>query len=174
MSQTLTIICSVLWCGVGVVTTAVRLPGTWLIAIGGAAYGWSRGWPSGSAAWTLALVGAALIGEAVEVMMSVFTARRAGGSRQAAWGGMIGGIVGMLSLSFLVPVPIVGTMIGALVGCFAGATIVELAVRKRLAQGTRVGLFAAMGFALGTAAKVAVALVMSGLLVTSVILASTP
>jgi len=104
----------------------------------------------------------------------VFTARRAGGSRQAAWGGMIGGIVGMLSLSFLVPIPIVGTMIGALVGCFAGATIVELAVRKRLAQGTRVGLFAAMGFALGTAAKVAVALVMSGLLVTSVILASTP
>jgi hypothetical protein len=42
-----------------------------------------------------------------------------------------------------------------------GAAIVEFQARKRLDQGTRVGFFAALGFVLGMATKVAVAMGMS-------------
>ena len=75
----------------------------------------------------------------------------------------------MLLLSFLIPVPLVGTMVGALLGCFIGAALIELAMRKKLTQGTRVGFFSALGFALGVAAKVAIALAMSAILLTSVV-----
>jgi uncharacterized protein YqgC (DUF456 family) len=82
---------------------------------------------------------------------------------------MLGGILGMIFLSFLVPIPVVGTMIGAVAGCFAGATAVEMSVRKDMSHGTKVGFFAAMGFVLGAVAKIVVALVMSGILLTTVI-----
>ena len=82
---------------------------------------------------------------------------------------MLGGILGMIILSFLVPIPIVGTMIGALVGCFTGATLVEISARKGISHGTKVGVFAAMGFVFGAIAKIVVALVMSGLLLSAVI-----
>jgi hypothetical protein len=42
-----------------------------------------------------------------------------------------------------------------------GAAVAELSVRNHLAHGTRVGFFAALGMAMGTAAKVGLALVMS-------------
>ena len=159
----------VLACLVGVAMTAVRFPGTWLIVAGAAGYAWSEGWPRASLTLLGILTGIALLGEGVEILASVVTARRAGASRKAAWGGMLGGIVGMIFLSFLVPIPIVGTMIGALVGCFAGATLVEMYVRKDMFRGTKVGFFAAMGFVLGAVAKIVVALAMSGILLSTVI-----
>ncbi len=120
------------------------------------------------------LCGLALIGEAVELLTSVFTAKKAGASRQAAWGGLAGGLAGMILLSFLVPVPLLGTLVGALLGCFLGATLAELAMRKKLTHGTKVGFFSALGFALGAAAKVAIALAMSAVLLTSVVCSKPP
>ena len=159
----------VLACVAGVAVTAVRLPGTWLIVASAAGYAWGEGWARASLTLLGVLAGIALLGEGVEILASVVTARRAGASRKAAWGGMLGGIVGMIFLSFLVPIPIVGTMIGALVGCFAGATFFEMSVRKDMSQGAKVGVFAALGFALGGVAKIVVALVMSGILLSTVI-----
>lgn len=164
------VIALVLCCLLALVMTALRLPGTWLMVGGAVGYGWWGNWAR-VGFWTIAvLVGLALIGELIEILASVLTARKAGGSRQAAWGGLAGGILGMFMLSFLVPIPIVGTIAGALVGCFAGAMIAEYSVRRKLAQGTRVGLFSALGFVLGMAGKVAIALVMSGVLLTTVLL----
>ena len=158
-----------LCCLVGVAMTAIRLPGTWLIAATGFGHAWSNGWARSGATLVAVLIGVALVGEAVEMLAAVVTARRAGASGKAAWGGMFGGILGMIFLSFLVPVPIVGTMVGAVVGCFAGATLVEWAVRRRVTHGTKVGLFAVMGFVLGAVAKVVVALAMSGVLLHAVL-----
>lgn len=169
MNEILVISLLVLACLVGVAMTAVRLPGTWLIVAGAAGYAWGEGWPRASLTVLGILTGIALLGEGIEVLASVVTARRAGASRKAAWGGMIGGILGMIFLSFLVPIPIVGTMIGALVGCFAGAALVEMSVRRDMSHGTKVGFFAAMGFVFGAVAKIVVALVMSGILLTAVI-----
>jgi uncharacterized protein YqgC (DUF456 family) len=107
------------------------------------------------------------MGEVIELLTSVLTARKAGASRRAGWGGLIGGIVGMFLFS--IPVPIIGTIVGALVGCFVGAMIAELSVRNELGQGAKVGMFSAAGFVLGMVAKLALALVMAGVLVSSLI-----
>ncbi len=167
MNDILLVSLLILACLIGVAMTAVRFPGTWLIAASAVGYAWSEGWARASLTLVAILIGFALFGEGVELLASIVTARRAGASRKAAWGGMLGGILGMVFLSFLVPIPIVGTMIGALVGCFAGATLVEISVRRDMTHGTKVGVFAAMGFVLGAIAKIVVALVMSGLLLSA-------
>lgn len=154
-------------CAVGVVMTALHLPGTWLIVATALAYGWWTDWAELGVVTIAVLGGMAALGEAVEVLASVVTARRAGATSQAGWGALIGGFVGMLFLSFLVPIPLIGTMVGALVGCFGGALLAELAMKKRLAHGAKVGVFAAIGFVLGTVTKLALAMVMAALLFTS-------
>ncbi|MHC4698299.1 MAG: DUF456 domain-containing protein [Planctomycetota bacterium] len=157
----------ILCCLAGVVITAVRLPGTWLIVAAALAYGWWDHWARVSLVLVGVLAGIALMGEVIELLTSVLTARKAGASRRAGWGGLIGGIVGMFLFS--IPVPIIGTIVGALVGCFVGAMIAELSVRNELGQGAKVGMFSAAGFVLGMVAKLALALVMAGVLVSSLI-----
>jgi len=165
----LIVLALVVCCLLAVAMTAVRLPGVWVIVASAVAYTWWSGWPQSG--WTIlgVLVFLAVVGEAIEFFSALFTARRAGASRQAAWGGLIGGILGMVFLSFLVPIPIVGSAIGALVGCFVGAMLVETSVRKRLDQSVRVGVFSAAGFVLGTVGKTAITLVMSAILITTAI-----
>jgi len=169
MNDILLISLLILACLVGVAMTAIRFPGTWLIATSAVGYSWSEEWARTSLTLVLVLIGLALFGEGVELVASMVTARRAGASRKASWGGMLGGILGMIFLSFLVPIPIVGTMIGALVGCFLGATLVEMYVRRDLSHGTKVGFFAALGFVFGAVAKIVVALAMSGILLSAAI-----
>lgn len=168
MNEMLMIVLLVLACLIGVALTIIRLPGTWLIVVSAAGYAWNEGWSRASLTLLGVLTGVALLGEGVEILASVVTARRAGASGKAAWGGMIGGILGMIFLSFLVPIPVVGTMIGALVGCFTGAALVEMSVRKDMSHGTKVGFFAALGFVFGAIAKTFVALLMSGILLSVV------
>jgi len=158
----------VLCCLLGVALTALHLPGTWLIVGMALIYGWSGEWTRLSWKYAGILVGLAIVGEAVELLSSYVTSRRAGASRRAAWGGLIGGVVGMCVLS--VPIPLIGSVVGALLGCFGGAMIAELSVRKQLGAGAKVGLFSAVGFAIGTVAKLAVALVMAGILLTKAVL----
>lgn len=161
MSEWLWIVGLSLSCLLGTALTAVRLPGTWWILATAFGFLWWKGFPAGYA-WPLGLLAAAaVIGEIVELVGSLILTKRAGASRYAGWGGMLGGLLGAIFLSFLVPIPIVGTVAGALAGCFLGAAIVEFQARKRLEQGTRVGFFAALGFVLGMATKVAVAIGMS-------------
>lgn len=157
-------------CFVGIALTAVRLPGTWWIAATAVGYAWWLGFPQGCA-WPLTLlVAAAVAGEIVEFIGSLVLSNRAGASKYAGWGGIAGGLLGAIFLSFVVPIPILGTMAGALLGCFLGASVVEFSARRRLDQGARVGFFAALGFVLGTAAKVAVAMAMSSAFLSWVLL----
>jgi len=150
-------------CCLGVMLTALRLPGIWLMVASGGLFAWWSQWQRITVTIVLTAVAIGAVAEVVELFMSMFTARKAGASRRASWGGLIGGIVGMLILA--VPVPLIGPVIGALLGCFVGATIGELSVKPDFVQGAKVGVFSAMGFALGSAAKVGFALVIAGLLI---------
>ncbi len=163
------ILALIVLCTLGVLLVMVRLPGTWLIVVSAVGYAWWSDWSGTSLVVVGVLTGIAIVGEVAEFATTLIAARKAGASKQAAWGGLVGGILGMLFLSFLFPVPLVGTMIGAVLGCFLGAAVVELAVRKRLAQGTKVGLFSALGFVLGTVVKTSLVLMMSGLLLTTAV-----
>lgn len=152
-----------LLCLVSVVATAVRLPGTWAIVAGAAVYGWLTDWEHVGGVLIGILIGLAIFGELLELGMSAVTARKAGASRRAAWGALIGGFVGMFIFSL--PLPLIGTMFGALAGCFVGALIAELTVKGELAHGAKVGTFSAIGFVLGIVSKIALAMIMSTALV---------
>ncbi len=175
MWEVVTIVLLILCCLLAVVMTVLRLPGTWLIVVAAVLYGWWADWEPFGLFLVCMLVGLGVFGEVVELLASVLTARKAGATHQAAWGGLIGGLLGMVFLSSLVSIPfplvgtLVGAVIGAFIGCFTGATIVELWIRREVVQGAKVGFFSAAGFALGAAAKLAIALAMSGLLLTSAV-----
>ncbi|MHC5110588.1 MAG: DUF456 domain-containing protein [Planctomycetota bacterium] len=159
-----------LWCMLAVLMSAFKLPGTWLILAGALGYGWWADW-IGTPVWLFAgLVGVAILAEIVETFASVLTAKKAGASTRAAWGGFIGAFLGMIFLTFLLPIPLVGSVFGAMVGCFAGALIGELTVHDRVGQGAKVGFFATLGFVFGIVVKMSLASVMAAALLTSVYL----
>lgn len=149
----------------GVLLTIVRLPGPWLIVAGAATYGWWSGWPRVTLSLVAALAGIAVVAEVIETALTVFAVKRSGASGRAAWGGVIGGFLGMLVLA--IPVPVIGVLIGAVLGCFAGAALAEWTVRDHFVHGTRVGVWSAMGFAAGAVVKLALAMLMAGGLVTA-------
>jgi len=155
---------TVLACGLCVAATALRLPGTWSMVAGAALLGWWREWSEFGWRTVAVLALVALAAEGIEMLVSLMTARRAGASSRAAWGGLIGGFVGMMFLSFT-PIPLVSSILGALAGCFLGAVIGELTAQSRWDKSAKVGFAAAIGFALGSAAKTSLALVMAAVVV---------
>src|SRR5258707_5094023 len=94
------------------------LPGLWVMILGLLGYGWFTGFQT-VGLWTTALVVAlALVGELIEWWLGFRFARKYGGSKRAAWGALIGGLVCAVVGG---SVPGIGSVIGAFVGSFAGA-----------------------------------------------------
>ena len=151
-----------LGCTLGLALTVLRMPGIWVIVLTAGLYGWWSEWQSVPVWLVIVLFGAACVAEALEFVSSAVTVRKVGASRRAAIGALIGGFFGMFTLTFVVPIPIINTVVGALLGCFTGALIGELSVHRQVGKGTRVGLFSMLGFVIGMAIKMTIALGMSG------------
>jgi len=104
------------------------------------------GWP------TLTILGVlTALTLAADLIASLLGAKRVGASRQALFGSVIGGLLG---LAFGLP--------GLIFGPFVGAVIGELTARHRLAAAARVGLGTWIGLLIGTLAKTALAVSMLG------------
>lgn len=127
----MSIIAAILVCcaaAVGVLLTALTLPGAWFVLAVAAACHWWRGdllsgWTLGTA---LALAAA---GEVLEIVLSARGARRAGASRAGAWGAVGGAFVGAIAGAPLV-FPL-GSIAGGIAGAAAGALLAELAIARR-------------------------------------------
>ena len=150
---------------IGVVLVALQLPGTWLIglATGAAAWwGWSAdptmrwiGW------WTLAaLLVLAIVGEIVEAAAGAAGSRVAGGTRRGAVLAIVGGVAGAIAGTPLIPIPIVGTLIGASLGAGAGSVLGDLWAKQPVAQSFKAGGGAAVGKFTGAVIKLGIAAVM--------------
>ena len=148
---------------IGVVLTALQLPGTWLVLAAAAGYDWWHGWQVFGPWMLVILAGLAVLGEILEQFTGLVTNKQVQGSRRAGIGGLIGGIVGMFVFTF--PLPIIGTIAGGLVGCFLGALIAELTVRDDVVHSTRVGARNVIGRLLGMIAKLLICMAMAGLIV---------
>ena len=144
----------------GIALAVVQLPGTWVILITAAAYDWYFDWQRIGWKWLAGLAVLAVAAEVVDSLASMVAARRAGASRRAAVGALVGGFAGMILLSL--PVPVIGTVVGGMLGCFLGALGAELTKRDDLVAGARVGLFATIGRVIGLAAKTAAAVAIGG------------
>jgi uncharacterized protein YqgC (DUF456 family) len=134
----------------GIVLPAV--PGVPLLFLGmlagAAADGFARiGWI------TLSVLGLLTLATfAVEFAASALGAKRAGASKLAIWGAIIGTLAGVF---FGIPGIVLGPFIGAVAG--------EVLVHGRLKQAGRVGIATWLGLLLGTIGKIAIACTMTGL-----------
>jgi uncharacterized protein len=103
--------------------------------------------------WTLVVLGVlAVVTYVIDILASLYGARRFGASKRAIIGALIGTVVGIL-LGF----PAV------LFGPFAGAVIGELSHAQGWRHATRAGIGATFGLILGTALKIALSFTMIGI-----------
>ena len=160
-----------------VVLVLVGLPGAWLLiatAIAIDCLDWI--WLAPNAPLTfhpLTIVVAILIataGEAMEFALSAAGAKRFGASRAGMIGAMIGGAIGAIGGTVLIPIPVIGTLMGALCATAAGAIIGELNARKPDGKPTSLrdtvapATGAVLGRVLGTLAKLPIAVMVAALL----------
>ena len=114
---------------------------------------WSTGFePVG---WgTLGVLGAlTVVSILIDFLASALGAKRLGASPRAFWGATIGAIVGIF---FGLP--------GIILGPFIGAVAAELSVGQSAMQAGRSGYGTWIGIILGTAAKLAIAFLMLGII----------
>ncbi len=143
------------------------LPGTWLMAGMTALAAWWRWNPQQG--WSeqfiglpgLAIVfGLALLGEFWEFAASAAGAKKAGASGWGSFGALLGALIGGIAATFFIPIPIVGSLIGACGGAAAGAWIFELGVGREHHQAVRSGIGAGIGKLRGMLAKLGAAAAM--------------
>ncbi len=144
----------------GILLAVFQLPGTWLILASAAGYDWYYDWQRIGWKWLVCLGVLAIIAEAVDSLASIVAARKAGASRRAAIGALVGGFLGMILFS--IPIPVIGTVVGGLAGCFTGALVMELTARDDLRAGAKVGFFATLGKLIGLIAKTGAAFAIAG------------
>ena len=130
-------------------TILPMLPGVPLVFAGLLLAAWADGfhavgWP------VLAVLGVlTLVSLVVDIGASSIGARRAGATRAATMGAALGALVGVF---FGLP--------GLLIGPFAGAALGQFLARRDVLEAGRVGAGAWIGFLVGSAAKLALALLM--------------
>lgn len=149
----------------GVALTLLSLPGGWLLLLVAVVCWWlvpsfDNWWWIGGAAFL------AILGEIVEFFSSVLGAKVGGSGRHGAWGAFIGGLVGAIAGTVLIPVPVVGTIAGGVVGAGVLAALFERGGGKRTwRDSSRAGTGAAVGRLFATVLKAAVVSIMGVLLV---------
>jgi uncharacterized protein YqgC (DUF456 family) len=142
---------------IGVVLPA--LPGTWLVFAGLVIAAWADGFTR-VGPWTLAMLGLlATASYGIDFVAAALGARRFGASKRAVAGAALGTLLGL----FL-------GLPGLIIGPFVGAVAGELTLTRDMAKVGRAGVAAWIGFALGTAAKVAVVFVMLGIFIAAYVL----
>jgi uncharacterized protein YqgC (DUF456 family) len=141
---------------IGVVMPA--LPGHILIFAGLLVGAWANGFTR-VGVWTLVPLGAiALASYGVDFVAVALGAKRLGASPRAMTGAALGTLAGLF---FGLP--------GVVVGPFVGAVIGELTTQRDFAKAGKAGVAAWIGFAIGTAVKVAMAFLMIGIFLVALI-----
>jgi uncharacterized protein YqgC (DUF456 family) len=109
----------------------------------------------------LLLLGIALLGEGLEFLVGTFYVAKKGASRAGVICAFVGGLLGAVAGSPLVP--IVGAILGSFVGAFLGAILGEYYQQRRLEPSLRIGAHAFCGKMAAILIKHALGLVMVGL-----------
>ena len=144
-------------CVAGVILSCVSLSGTWLVTLAalGAMFLSSSGFPDW---WTIGtfLVLSGMV-EGVEAVASSWGVVRRGGSRWAGWAALGGGLAGMI-LGAGIPIPLVGSLLGMLLGSFGLTYLVEWRRLKRTEPAAHIAMGAVVGRVLVILVKVVVTL----------------
>ena len=143
--------------GLWLILVLFGLPGNWLMVIATSLFAWWKWDERVFSGWTLiALAVLALAGELIEFFSGMVGARKAGASWRASIAGIFGAIAGAAVGTFLFPVPIVGTILGACLGVGLTVWLAEVWRGEQLEPSLRRGLGAGMGELVGITGKFAV------------------
>ena len=143
----------------GLALDLVGLFGNWVILVALGAVWAITGFEHFGIGVMAVLLGLAVLGEVIEAAAAGFGASRFGGSRGAVVSAVLGCIVGAIVGTPWFP--IVGTLAGACLGAFVGATAHEVLLMRRDAEAAAwAGFGAALGKVAGMLAKLLVGVVM--------------
>lgn len=124
-------------CLLGFVLSCISLSGTWLVLAATGLVAWSR-WPEFPGIGTLVVFLLLCIGvEIIEAFAASWGVQKRGGSKAAGWAALGGGFLGMI-LGGLIPVPIIGNLLGMVAGSFGCAFLVEHAKMKKATHAAHV------------------------------------
>ncbi|CAA9384396.1 MAG: hypothetical protein AVDCRST_MAG64-845 [uncultured Phycisphaerae bacterium] len=145
----------------GLLLNVLTLPGNWLMLLALVGYAWLTGFNT-HVGWAplIALLVLAALGEVVEFFAAGTAASKLGGSRWGTVGAILGGLLGGIFLTALIPIPVVGTLAGVLIGTFLGAAGGELIAGKEVGSSVVIGGAATKGRLYGTLLKLAFGIVM--------------
>lgn len=130
------------------------LPGNWLIVIGTAVFAWWRSDDHIFSVTTLVIITLlAVLGEIVEFFAGMGGAKKAGSGWLGATAAIGGAIAGAILGTFLIPIPLIGTVIGACAGAGMATWFFEKVTGKTNHQSLRSGMGAGLGVFIGTTVK---------------------
>jgi uncharacterized protein YqgC (DUF456 family) len=151
----------ILWVALGLswLSILLGLPGTVLMLVAAAIYGWATGFgeiTGRTLAWLAAI---ALPVEVLDQLLGLWAARRYG----ATWIGMAGAFFGAMAGAALLNgvLPLIGVVPGALLGSFAGAYAAEYATRRDSPAALRAAWGGFLGKIAGIALKMSAGLLMA-------------
>ncbi len=136
------------------------LPGNWLMVISTCLFAWWKWDQRVFSGWTLiAIVAIALLGELIEFLAGMLGARRSGASWRGAISAVFGAIFGALVGTFVIPVPFLGSVIGASIGAGLAVWAVEVSRGELAEHSLRRGVGAGIGQFVGITSKIMLGLV---------------
>ena len=140
------------FCWLGLVFFA--LPGNWLMVVSTCLFAWWR-WDDGLFSWPLlvAVTVLALIAEIIEFFAGAGGAKKAGAGWLGAGAAILGAVIGALVGTFIIPIPLFGTMLGACLGAGLFTWIAERITGAEHNQSVRSGVGAGTGVLVGTLSK---------------------
>jgi uncharacterized protein len=136
------------------------LPGNWLMVLSTCLLAWWKWDERVFSGWTLiAIAAVALLGELIEFLAGMLGARGSGASWRASIAAVFGAILGAVFGTFTIPVPLLGTVIGASIGAGLAVWGVEASRGEPSGHSFRRGIGAGVGQFVGTAGKIMLGLV---------------
>jgi hypothetical protein len=147
----------------GLLLDLVGLFGNWLILAAVVAAWAISGFAHFGGLTIPVLVGLAIVGEVLETVAAGMGAAKFGGGKGSMVASVVGCVLGAIIATPLIPIPLLGTLIGACGGAFVAATAYELKRQEHDVEGSlRVGVGAALGKVGGIFVKALVGFVMLG------------
>lgn len=113
-----------LLCFIGFIISCLSLSGTWLVLVAAGLVSWIR-WPNFPGLGTLIVFLLLCIGvEVIEAFAGAWGVQKRGGSKAAGIAALFGGFAGIF-LGGFIPIPVIGNLLGMLIGSFGCAFLVE-------------------------------------------------
>jgi uncharacterized protein YqgC (DUF456 family) len=136
MTEVAIITLTILLCTAGIILSALSFSGTWVVLAAAAITRAMLTQPS----WGVLIIFLVLcvITEVIEAVAGYHGVQKRGGSKMAGAGALIGGLIGAVAGSSVLPV--IGTIAGMLVGSFGLAYVIEKSKVKHHEQAARVAM----------------------------------